>query len=170
MNNCKPMRKPPFPAMSAHFAHTLDDMEEKYVRLQFIEITESSGTLKKEDLDRLILSRENKIIFGNAIFNLTTVDNDTYTYISTRVKEENYLEFYKLILDKTTGVYSTNVVKMKDEETVEELTYDVANIKENLNRVNTTLETLGNTVAKKVEVSMSVDPDDEDNIILNIFR
>ena len=59
---------------------------------------------------------------------------------------------------------------MKDEETVEELTYDVANIKENLNQVNTTLETMGNTIAKKVEVSMTADPDDEDNIISNIFR
>lgn len=34
----RPPRRHPFPAMSAHFSHTLDDLVEHYVQAQYFEI------------------------------------------------------------------------------------------------------------------------------------
>ena len=166
---CNCYKKPPFPTMSAHFAHTLDDMEEKYVKLHFIDISESSGTLDKEKLDNLILSRENKIVFENCIYTLTTIDEDLYTYISTRVQEEGYLEFNKLVLNKITGDYSISVIKSKDGQIIENLAYDVSKMKENLDQMTATINTLQAQVNKKIEVAIEPDPIDQENITLKLF-
>lgn len=168
--NCNPCTPPSFPAMSAHFAHTLDDMEEKYVRIQFIEIDAPSGTLDEEKLKTLTLSRENKIVYENCIYNLTLIEEDLYTYISIRVKEENYLEFNKLVLNKTTGEYSITVVKTKEGEKIQELSYDLARTKQDLDQVKLNINALENKVSEKVNVSIERDPDNEKDIILKIFR
>ena len=53
----KPCKSPPFPVMSAHFAHTLVGMEEKYVKIQFIELSEAEGYIPKESVINELKSR-----------------------------------------------------------------------------------------------------------------
>ena len=82
MESRKPCKRPPFPAMSAHFAHTLEDMEEKYVKIQFIELENSEGYLNQESLDLLKLSVEEnpdsshiKLLYGREFLNNYDLDN-----------------------------------------------------------------------------------------------
>lgn len=172
MGNCKPMKKPPFPAMSAHFAHTLDDMEEKYVKLQFIEISEPSGVIEKDKLDLLLKSRENKIVFNSCIYNLTTITESLYNYISTRVidDENNYLEFNNLSLNKYTGEYSIKVIKSRDGEIIQNLSIEVDEVKKNLAETNKAVDTIATKLNDKVGVEIIKDPIDEKNITLRIFK
>lgn len=169
---CKPPKKPPFPAMSAHFAHTLDDMEEKYVKLQFIELDRPSGVIGKDKLDLLLKSRENKLIYNNCIYNLTTISGNTYNYISTRVKddEENYIEFNNLTLDKITGEYSIKAIKSKDGEIIQNLSLEVAEVKKDLEKINADIQTVNAKLNDKVEVEILKDPAEEENITLRIFN
>lgn len=140
--NCKKPKKSPFPAMSAHFAHTLDDMEEKYVRLQFIELSAPSGIIEKDKLELLLKSRENKIVYNNCIYNLITINENIYSYISNEVKNDDgdYIEFNNLTLDKNTGAYTIKVIRSKDGQIIQDLNDELINMKTEITTMKTDLD------------------------------
>ena len=50
MESKKPCKSPPFPVMSAHFAHTLVGLEEKYVTIPFIALYEPEAYIPTQAL------------------------------------------------------------------------------------------------------------------------
>ena len=167
--NCKPPKKPPFPAISAHFAHTLDDMEEKYVKLQFIDISKATGIIEKDKLDLLLKSRENKIVFNSDIYTLTTIDENIYTYIHSKSSEnEDYISFNSLQLNKETGEYSIRSLKTKDDEVIQNLSYEVAQVQETISALSNQVQDMKANINNKVGVS--VVQNDDNNVTLKLFN
>ena len=167
--NCKPPKKPPFPAISAHFAHTLDDMEEKYVKLQFIDISKATGIIEKDKLDLLLKSREKKIVFNSDIYTLTTIDGNIYTYIHSKSSEnEDYISFNSLQLNKETGEYSIRSLKTKDDEVIQNLSYEVAQVQETISALSNQVHDMKANINNKVGVS--VVQNDDNNVTLKLFN
>lgn len=167
MESKKPCEKPPFPTMSAHFAHTLEDMEEKYVKIQFIELENPEGYLTQESLDLLKLSRENKIVFDNNIYDLKTIDGNYYYYLntnSTKQDDENILGFKQISLNIDNGYYITKVVKTEDGKAIQEVKQDISTLQGNLNdltedvnTVKSDLSSINDKITPKVEIETMID-------------
>lgn len=173
-------KSPPFPVMSAHFAHTLVGMEEKYVKIQFIELSEAEGYIPKESLDLLKLSRENKIVFDNDIYDLKTINNNLYIYLNTHSYTEddrNIIKFKQINLDINSGYYRTKVIITEDGKIIQELSYELALLRDklstisgDLNNVKSDLSDIDAKVNEKVNVDIVPDMEDETNMTLKIFR
>lgn len=167
MESKKPCEKPPFPTMSAHFAHTLEDMEEKYVKIQFIELENPEGYLTQESLDLLKLSRENKIVFDNNIYDLTTIDGNYYYYLntnSTKQDDENIVRFKQISLNIDNGYYITKVIKTEDGKAIQAVKQDVSTLQGNLNglttdvnNVKSDLSSINDKITPKVEIETMID-------------
>lgn len=93
-----------FPAMSAHFAHTLDDMAEKYLKIQFIEVKDLVGKLDPEDVMLLKASRANVIIHGETKYEYSTAVDNLYYYIAT-TSDDGKIAVDEIILNVDTGEY-----------------------------------------------------------------
>ena len=105
IDKCK---KPPFPAMSGHFAYTLDDLKGNYLELKTIEIEEPKGTLSTELFNELIKSDANVIKYKNIIYKLTEVKDNSRTYIGTIVNPEtNVVEEKGILLNTDSHEYNT---------------------------------------------------------------
>jgi hypothetical protein len=89
--NCKKPSKKPFPAMSAHFAHTLDDMKEKYLEAKYFDLETEEGVFEESILNDLISSRSNLITYENNIFRLIKTEDNNYIYINV----SDYAELFK---------------------------------------------------------------------------
>lgn len=180
MESKKPCKSPPFPVMSAHFAHTLVGMEEKYVKIQFIELSEAEGYIPKESLDLLKLSRENKIVFDNDIYDLKTINHNLYIYLNTYSYTEddrNIIKFKQINLDINSGYYRTKVIITEDGKIIQELSYELALLRDklstisgDLNNVKSDLSDTNAKVNEKVNVDIVPDMEDETNITLKIFK
>ena len=96
--------KKAFPAMSAHFAHTLDDLAEKYLKIQFIEITDLTGVLSAEDVMLLKASRANVIVYDNVTYEYSKAEGNIYYYIST-TSDDGKIAMDEIILNVDTGEY-----------------------------------------------------------------
>lgn len=180
MESRKPCKRPPFPAMSAHFAHTLEDMEEKYVKIQFIELENSEGYLNQESLDLLKLSRENKIVFDNNIYDLTTINGNYYYYLNTnsyKQDDQDIVNFKQISLNIDDGYYIVKVIKTEDGKVIQEIKYDISVLQDKLNdltddvnNVKSDLSLVSDKVNNKVEVNIIPDLEDESNVTLKIFK
>lgn len=92
------------PAMSANFAHTLEDMAEKYLKIQFIDITELTGIIPSEDLALLKASRANVIVYNNVTYEYAKVEDNLYYYIST-TSEDGKIAVDQIVVNGDTGEY-----------------------------------------------------------------
>jgi hypothetical protein len=104
-----------FPAMSAHFAHTLEDMGEKFLKIQFIEIKDLVGTLSSEDLTLLKASRANVIIYNNVKYEYSKSENGSLYYIST-TSDDGKIAMDELIINEETGGYTHQKLASEVEE------------------------------------------------------
>lgn len=104
-----------FPAMSAHFAHTLDDMAEKYLKIQFIEITDLTGVLSAEDIALLKASRANVIVYNNVTYEYSKAEGNIYHYIST-TSDDGKITMDEIILNVDTGEYKHQKLANEIEE------------------------------------------------------
>ena len=104
-----------FPAMSAHFAHTLDDMAEKYLKIQFIEITDLTGVLSAEDIMLLKASRANVIVYNNVTYEYSKAEGNIYYYIST-TSDDGKIAMDEIILNVDTGEYTHQKLANEIEE------------------------------------------------------
>ena len=104
-----------FPAMSAHFAHTLDDMAEKYLKIQFIEVTDLTGVLSAEDIALLKASRANVIVYNNVTYEYSKAEGNIYYYIST-TSDDGKIAMDEIILDVDTGEYKHQKLANEIEE------------------------------------------------------
>lgn len=108
------MRKE-FPAMSAHFAHTLEDMEEKFLKVRFVEIKYLVGTLSPEDLMLLKTSKANGIIHNNVKYEYSKSENGSLYYIST-TSDDGKIAMDELIINEETGEYTHQKLANEVEE------------------------------------------------------
>lgn len=104
-----------FPAMSAHFAHTLEDMEEKFLKVGFVEITDLVGTLSPEDLILLKASKANGIIYNNVKYEYSNSKNGSLYYIST-TSDDGKIAMDELIINEETGEYTHQKLASEVEE------------------------------------------------------
>lgn len=104
-----------FPAMSAHFAHTLDDMAEKYLKIQFIEIADLTGVLSAEDITLLKASRANVIVYDNVTYEYSKAEGNIYYYIST-TSDDGKIAIDEIILNVDTGEYKHQKLANEIEE------------------------------------------------------
>lgn len=104
-----------FPAMSAHFAHTLDDMAEKYLKIQFIEVADLTGVLSAEDIALLKASRANVIVYNNATYEYSKAEGNIYYYIST-TSDDGKIAMDQIILNVDTGEYKHQKLANEIEE------------------------------------------------------
>ena len=107
--------KKEFPAMSAHFAHTLDDMAEKYLKIQFIEITDLIGVLSAEDIMLLKASRANVIVYNNVTYEYSKAEGNIYYYIST-TSDDGKIAMDEIILNIDSGEYNHQKLANEIEE------------------------------------------------------
>ena len=107
--------KKEFPAMSAHFAHTLDDMGEKYLKIQFIDITDLTGKLSPEDIMLLKASRANVIIYNGVRYEYSKAEDNLYYYIAT-TSEDGKIAMDEIILNVDTGEYTHQKLANEIEE------------------------------------------------------
>ena len=107
--------KKEFPAMSAHFAHTLEDMGEKFLKIQFIEIKDLIGTLSPEDLMLLKASRANVIVYNNVKYEYSKSENGLLYYIST-TSDDGKIAMDELIINEETGEYTHQKLANEIEE------------------------------------------------------
>ena len=104
-----------FPAMSAHFAHTLDDMAEKYLKIQFIEVADLTGVLSAEDIALLKASRANIIVYNNVTYEYSKAEGNIYHYIST-TSDDGKIAMDEIILNVDTGEYKHQKLANEIEE------------------------------------------------------
>ena len=107
--------KKEFPAMSAHFAHTLDDMAEKYLKIQFIDITDLTGKLSPEDVALLKASRANVIIYNGIRYEYSKAEGNLYYYIAT-TSDDGKIAMDEIILNVDTGEYTHQKLANEIEE------------------------------------------------------
>lgn len=93
----RPPRPHPFPAMSAHFAHTLDDMAEHYIQAQYIEIKDDAGVLAEKDLKTLLESRSNLLVYQGKVFRFSKSEGDVHKYINVSTSGDSNVGTYQQI-------------------------------------------------------------------------
>lgn len=108
-----------FPAMSAHFAHTLDDLAEKYLKIQFIQIDELQGTLSPEDLMLLKASRANVLVYDGLTYEYSNFKEPLYYYISTS-SVDGKIAMDEIIVNGDTGEYTHQKLANEIEEAPED--------------------------------------------------
>lgn len=144
-NNCCPPPPPqtPFPAMSAHFAHTLDDMSEQYLQAQYIELSDTTGTLGADDLKKLVDSRTNMLVYNERVFRFADKKDSIYTYLTFYLGEDGKTyNAQKTLLNTLTGEWEISDVDTGSEsaQKIEVLEEEVTNIQNNLTEVQVKLE------------------------------
>lgn len=128
MENCnrKPPKKPPFPAMSAHFAHTLDDMAEQYIQAQYIELDAATGILKPEDLKKLIESRSNLIVYQNKVFRFSNRNEHFLKYISLYVEGmEKAYKGQQAVIETQSGEWVITDLESDEKEVIDHIQEEV---------------------------------------------
>ena len=145
----KPDKKEPFPAMSAHFAHTLADMKDKYLEAQYITIDSEVGTLDPEILKKLLFSRSNMVVYQNRIFRFANQEGYLCKYINLyNLDTDNFYKAQQVNIDSLTG--SWQVVDLESDSkseiiTVEEQVVNIQNeindITENITNLTTEIDT-----------------------------
>lgn len=108
-----------FPAMSAHFAHTLDDMAEKYLKIQFIEIKDLTGILSPEDLMLMKASKANVLMYDGMRYEFSKVEGNLYYYICT-TSDDGKIAMDEIILNGDTGEYKHQKLGNEIEEAPED--------------------------------------------------
>lgn len=172
--NCNPKPpKKPFPAMSAHFAHTLEDMNEKYLQAQYIEIDAEQGTLDSEKLKTLISSRSNMLVYQDRIFRFGSKEDDIYKYINVYTEgDDKTYKSQEVILNGLTGVWkiidlecdsSGDIGTLKEE--VKNLEINVTNLSGKVDNIETSVEDLSASLALESLTREEEDQKLEDNII-----
>ena len=123
IENTKIKKKP----MSASFAYALEQMREKYIEIQFIEIEDEEGTLPEHELKRLIASRANCIIHDEKIYKLTTVEKPIYHYINiTTTKVDPIIAITtEYLVNVNTGRYSYREIITGGPEDIERLQREI---------------------------------------------
>lgn len=104
-----------FPAMCAHFAHTLEDMGEKFLKIQFIEIKDLTGVLSPEELMLLKASRANVIVCNDIKYEYSKLENNLMHYIST-VSNNGKIEMDEIIINAENGEYTHQKLANEIEE------------------------------------------------------
>lgn len=104
-----------FPAMSAHFAHTLDCMKEKYLKVNFIELDELSGKMTVEDIMTLKSSRANIIICNDVAYEYSKNEGVLYYYVST-TSDKGKIAIDEIIVNVETGEYNHQKLESEVEE------------------------------------------------------
>ena len=87
----RPPRRHPFPAMSAHFSHTLDDLVEHYVQAQYFEIKGETGVLAEKDLKTLLESRSNLLVYQGKVFRFSKSEGDLHKYVNASTTDDSDL-------------------------------------------------------------------------------
>ena len=128
MENCKRKRpkKPPFPVMSAHFAHTLNDMAEQYIQAQYIELGDITGILEPEDLKKLVESRSNLLVYQDRVFRFSRKEGQFIKYISLYVNGlESDFHAQQALIEESSGEWVITDLVSEDKENIDELREDL---------------------------------------------
>lgn len=123
-------KKPPFPAMSAHFAYTLDDMAEQYIQAQYIELGASTGILEPEDLKKLVESRSNLVVYQDRVFRFSRKEGQFIKYISLYVDGlETDFHGQQALIQEESGKWVITDLVSEDKEEIDNLKEEVKDMK-----------------------------------------
>lgn len=153
-NCCPPPKQPPFPAMSAHFAHTLDDMSEQYLQAQYIELADTTGTLNADDLKKLTDSRTNMLVYNERVFRFADKKDNIYTYLTFYLDEDGTTyKAQKTLINIITGEWEISDIDTGSgsEQKIEILENKVTDIQNNLTEVQNKLETAQTNITQLTE-------------------
>lgn len=137
----RPPRRHPFPAMSAHFSHTLDDLVEHYVQAQYFEITGDTGVFAEKDLKTLLESRSNLLVYQGKVFRFSKSEGDLHKYVNASTNNDSDLYTFQQITVngkdgswKISDLLSSEVEVMKTEFNTfqTKVNEDIANINETM--------------------------------------
>ena len=107
----RPPRRHPFPAMSAHFSHTLDDLVEHYVQAQYFEIKGETGVLAEKDLKTLLESRSNLLVYQGKVFRFSKSEGDLHKYVNASTTDDLTDDYGNERLDEIFNDYLVQSVK-----------------------------------------------------------
>ena len=102
--------------MDICFAHTLDDMADKYLKNHTIELKAEVGTLTTKDLEYVKSSKSTILTLNNLIYKLSQIDGDIYKYVCTSEGEDNKAKFNQIEIDTSTGNYKSETLYNEIEE------------------------------------------------------
>lgn len=168
LNCCCPPPKPPrpapghFPAMSAHFAHTLDDMSEQYLKAQYITVDESSGILNCKTLSTLLESRSNMVVYQNRIFRYSGKEDTIYNYLNLYIPEgETSYKGQQFRLNGSTGQYEIIDIDTGSgsSQKIEVLETEITDIQNNITQLTQNVTEITNQVT---EVTQKIEQETAD--------
>ena len=139
-----PDKKDPFPAMSAHFAHTLDDMREQYLQAQYIDIDGETGVLDSDSLQKLLQSRTNMLVYQNRVFRFSSQEAYLYNYINVyKLESDTSYKVQLISINTLTGAWVVTDIGGDSKAEIDVLKEDITNIKNDITNIieNVTTET-----------------------------
>lgn len=139
-----PDKKDPFPAMSAHFAHTLDDMREQYLQAQYIDIDGETGVLDSDSLQKLLQSRTNMLVYQNRVFRFSSQEEYLYNYINVyKLESDTSYKVQLISINTLTGAWVVTDIGGDSKAEIDVLKEDITNIKNDITNIieNVTTET-----------------------------
>lgn len=135
--NCNPPIPPcppkpqPFPAMSAHFAHTLDDMAEHYIQAQYIEVKEGTGVLAEKDLKTLLESRSNLLVYQGKVFRFSKAENNSHKYINVSTDgDSDVCTYQQITVNGTDGSWQISDLLSGEGKEIENVKIELGTFKE----------------------------------------
>ena len=140
----RPPRRHPFPAMSAHFSHTLDDLVEHYVQAQYIEIKGETGVLAEKDLKTLLESRSNLLVYQGKVFRFSKSEGDLHKYVNASTTHDSDLyTFQQITVNGKDGSWKISDLLSGEVEAMKtEFSTFQTKVNEDIAHINETMESL----------------------------
>lgn len=123
--------------MSAHFAHTLEDMKEKYIEAEYIEIETTTGIFDSETLQKLKDSRSNLLVYQDKVFRFSKTEGTFFKYINLSVTGfQRVFTGQQIVVDSESGEWVLTDLQSGDQQAIEDLQQDVSDLQTQVNSLN----------------------------------
>lgn len=155
----KPSGLSPFPAMSAHFAHTLDDMAEQYLQALYINLPTETGTLSVDNLKKLLASRTNMVVYDNRVFHYSKTEGDIHKYINF-YSDNDQITYYvqQVVLNGVSGEWRVEELTTGNSTAINNIQENMTNLSASLNQeINDRKEADEETSAALVSLTQKID-------------
>jgi hypothetical protein len=106
--------KPEYVDMTGNFEHFLDDIENKYIKVYYIELSSPEGYLDNKDLQKILNSKASCLVYEGEIYRLNEIDGDNYTYVNIIDTDVGAPIIKEIKLNIKSGYYIQSVLVSED--------------------------------------------------------
>lgn len=99
-------KKVPTEAVSGHFAFTLKDLEEHYIKAEYFTLETPEGILEPKVLTEVLSSRSNLLVYDDRVFHISNIEGNIHKYINIFSEgDSDEYEVQQVVLNALTGYY-----------------------------------------------------------------